>query len=143
VNPPAIVSSLAPNSGRAGQLVSVTITGSWVNFVQGTTQASFGAGTSVGGGSAGGFGPVTVTGPTTAVASVLINSAASLGTRTVTAKTGNAQALATNGFTINQALPVVTFTAPQNLTFTNTSPATIRGTISDPTAQVTVNGVAA
>ncbi len=39
--------------------------------------------------------------------------------------------------------PLVTFSAPANLSFVNTTPITVRGTVSDPAASVTVNGIAA
>ena len=66
VNPGASISSVAPNNGQAGQTVSVTITGLFTTFVQGSTQANFGAGISVGGAAEGALGPVTVTSATTA-----------------------------------------------------------------------------
>jgi hypothetical protein len=38
---------------------------------------------------------------------------------------------------------VITLTSPSNLAFVNSSPVTLRGTVSDPTATVTVNGLPA
>jgi hypothetical protein len=38
---------------------------------------------------------------------------------------------------------IITLTAPQNLAFVNSSPVTVSGTVSDPTATVTVNGLPA
>jgi len=55
--------------------------------------------------------------------------------------------VAGNAGTSNLALtyapaPQVTITAPNNLSVTNLSPATVNGTVSDPTASVTINGIA-
>src|SRR5262249_17227837 len=80
--------------------VAVTITGQYTNFVQGATQANFGAGISVGGAAEGTLGTVTVTSPTTATAQLVINPAAVPGYRTVTVQTGVQQATLTGGFTI-------------------------------------------
>ena len=41
------------------------------------------------------------------------------------------------------AAPVITVTSPANLSFTNITPVTLRGTVSDPNATVTVNGLSA
>ena len=76
VNPPPSIASVAPNTGSPGQTVTVTINAAYTNFVQGATQASFGAGISVGGGTAGGFGAVTVVNPTTATVQLTIDPAA-------------------------------------------------------------------
>jgi RHS repeat-associated protein len=95
-----IILSLSPGAAYQNQTVSVAITGQLTNFVQGTTQASFGAGISVGGGAEGGFGPVTVSGPTTATARIVVNGAAGPGARTVRTQTGTETAFFTNGFTV-------------------------------------------
>lgn len=105
VNPPASIASISPNSGQAGQSLSVTITGLFTNFVQGTTQASFGAGISVGGAAEGSFGPVTVSSATSAVAQLAIDASAVAGSRTVTVKTGLEQPSLSNGFTVTSAVP--------------------------------------
>jgi hypothetical protein len=52
------------------------VAGSYTNFVQGATQASFGPGISVGGGTVGALGPVTVTSPTSATAHLSISASA-------------------------------------------------------------------
>jgi len=75
----AFLSSITPNSARMGQSPVVTINGVFTSFAQGVTQANFGAGISVGGAAEGTFGPVTVTGPTTATAQLAINAAAAPG----------------------------------------------------------------
>ncbi|HYP13407.1 MAG TPA: hypothetical protein VEQ63_05760, partial [Bryobacteraceae bacterium] len=62
--------------------LSVTLTGISTKFAQGVTQARFGPGISVGGAGSGQFGPITVVDATTATASLVIDPAASPGTRT-------------------------------------------------------------
>jgi hypothetical protein len=92
INPSASISSLSPNAAQAGQVLSVAITGSFTNFLQGATQASFGPDISVGGGPAGALGPVTVTTPTQATAQLAIGSSAAIGLRAVSIATGLQQA---------------------------------------------------
>ena len=96
----AAVSSVNPNSGIAGQTVTVDINGLFTTFVQGSTQASFGPGISVGGAPAGGFGPVAVTSETRATAQLTISSGAAAGERDVTARTGVQSATLANGFRV-------------------------------------------
>ena len=122
VNPGTIISSLSPGGAYQNQTVSVAITGQLTNFVQGTTQASFGAGISVGGAPEGGFGPVTVAGPTAATAQIVVNAAATPGPRTVQAKTNTEVAPFTNGFSvvvpfiISSISPSSAYQGQQNLT---------------------------
>jgi RHS repeat-associated protein len=116
VNPPASISSITPNSGQAGQTLPVSITGLYTNFVQGSTQASFGPGISVGGASLGAFGPVTVTAPTSATAQLTIDPSATVGSQTVTVQTGAQQESLANGFTIKPAAnpPLITDFNPKS-----------------------------
>jgi hypothetical protein len=100
VIPAASIVSVSPQTGQPGQTLSVTITGSGTNFVQGSTSANFGAGISVGGAPAGTFGPVTVTSPTTAVASIAIAPNANPGGLTVVVDPNGQQAASTSGFTV-------------------------------------------
>lgn len=118
INPAAEISGIAPNSGQAGQTLTVTITGLYTNFVQGATAASFGPGISVGGAAEGVAGPVTITGPTSATAQIVIDPKATTGTQSVSIATGVQQALLSNGFTI---LPVTTTGPPTISGFTPTS----------------------
>ncbi|MBZ5629159.1 MAG: hypothetical protein LAO06_09880 [Acidobacteriia bacterium] len=131
------LNSISPGSGQPGQTVSVTINGEFTNFVQGTTQANFGPGVSVGGGAQGGYGPVTVTGPRTAVAQVLIAANASVGLRSpIAVQTGAQQAsLSSGGFLV---LGPITGPAPA-FSFTSltegmeiTAPTAVTGTITSP-----------
>lgn len=107
INPGASISTLNPASGPQGQTVSVAITGQLTNFVQGATQANFGAGISVGGAAAGTAGLVTVTNATTATVSLAIAPDAALGPRAVTVLTGTQQASLSNGFAVTAGIPAV------------------------------------
>src|SRR5207244_2599590 len=82
------------------------------NFVQGATQASFGAGISVGGAAAGTLGPVTVLNSTTATASLTIAPNAALGTRTLTVQTASELASLSGGFTVTVGTPIITQASP-------------------------------
>jgi methionine-rich copper-binding protein CopC len=97
------VTVISPNVIGLTQTESVSVTGAFTNWVNGTTQANFGPGVAVGGGSVGGFGPVTVTGPTTLTAS-LVTSGAAPGFNAVQIKT-NSQTL-----TVNNGMDVETCT---------------------------------
>jgi RHS repeat-associated protein len=119
VNGTASLASLNPSSASPGQTVTVTITGAFTHFVNGTSVANFGVGTSVGGATAGAFGPITVTSATTAVASVAIAANATPGLRapvTVTTGTELASTPSGGGFLVlgpvTGAAPVVTITSP-------------------------------
>jgi hypothetical protein len=107
VIPAASIVAVIPNTGQPGQALSVTISAIGTNFVQGSTKANFGAGISVGGAAAGTFGPVTVTSPTTAIASVVIAVGAAPGGQTVVVDPGGQQAALPSGFTVAGA-PIVT-----------------------------------
>jgi hypothetical protein len=100
VNPGAQVLSAAPATGYTGQTLSVTITGAYTNFVQGSTVASFGAGISVGGAAEGASGPVAISSATVVVAQLVIDPAASIGTRNVSVNTGAQTATLTAGFNV-------------------------------------------
>jgi hypothetical protein len=67
--------SVTPDSVPQGADATVTITGRFTNFVNGQTEARFGQGVSVGGAPAGEYGPVLVTSPTTAIASLRVSPA--------------------------------------------------------------------
>jgi phospholipase C len=82
VNPGAQITSLAPASGMLGQTVPVTISGLYTNFVQGSTKASFPAGSGI---TVSNF---TVTSLTTATATLNISASATVQTDTMTVATG-------------------------------------------------------
>jgi RHS repeat-associated protein len=125
-----IIFSLNPGGGQQGQQnLSVAITGLATHFVQGTSQATFGAGVTVV--------SLTVTSATSATAVLNIDPAAALGARTVTMTTGAEVASFANGFTIIAGTPAITTVNPsagqqgqQNLSVNITSQFThfVQGT---------------
>jgi hypothetical protein len=117
VNPPPALQTVSPSSGYQGLSLQVSITGAYTHFAQGTTTATFGPGTSVGGGTDGAPGPVTVIGPASATAQVTIGPAAVTGPQAVTVTTGAEQVSLANGFAILTAIPYITLetTAPKPL----------------------------
>jgi hypothetical protein len=133
INPPPQITSVSPNSGNAGLALAVTITGSYTNFVQGTTMANFGPGIAVGGAAEGQPGPITVNSPTSATAHIAIDAAATAQSQTVTVTTGSETASLTGGFTIQAAIPF--------LTVDTTSPTTIATGISGFQDEYTLHGV--
>ena len=107
------ITVIDPNVGVPNSTVTVTLTGTSTSFTANNTQASFGAGISVGGAAEGAFGPVTVTSPTSATATLTIDPAAVLASRNVIVQTtlsqNNVQMLTVNaGFTVQ----TVTTTPP-------------------------------
>ena len=96
---PAIV-VVSPNIGGQSATVTVHLTGNFTTWVNGTSVASFGPGIKVGGGTAGAFGPVTVTNGTNLTATLTIDPSATLGPRDVTVKTGTEQEIAAGAFTV-------------------------------------------
>jgi hypothetical protein len=106
VNPAAAIVSLNPVSGLPGEQLTITLDAEYTNFVQGSTQVSFGPGISVGGGTPGSFGPVTVVSSTRAQANVVIDSGALGGPRMVAVRTGIQQAAAL-GFSVQSTASLV------------------------------------
>jgi probable HAF family extracellular repeat protein len=94
------INSVTPSSGQQGQSQAVVVTGLNTHFVQGTSAANFGTGTTVN--------TVSVTDATHLTAQITIDSAATLGTRTVTVTTGAEVVSLTNGFTVTASAPVPT-----------------------------------
>src|SRR5271157_690232 len=100
------ISSITPNQGQQGQQnLSVTLTGQFTNWVQGTTKADFGAGITVV------F--LTVSSATSATAILGIDPQAAIGARTVTMTTGTEIATLNNGFTVTSGATLVSVT-PNN-----------------------------
>ncbi len=97
------IAQINPNIGTPGNNVTVTITGLYTNWVNGTTVANFGPGISVGGAAAGTSGPVTVNSPTSLTAQLSILASAALGPVTVTTTTGGEVENVPGGFTIQAA----------------------------------------
>ena len=114
INPPAQILTITPASAPPGQALQVTITGQYTNYVQGATNATFGAGISVGGAALGQLGQVTVTSPTTAVAQLTLDPSAAPGPRTVTVATGIQQANLVNGFAVGTQTPIILTVNPNS-----------------------------
>ena len=98
------VTLINPNTIQPTQSESVTVTGVFTSWVNGTTVANFGPGIAVGGAPAGTFGPVTVNSATTLTAN-LVTSGAPTGFTTVQIQTG-AQTL-----TVNDGMYIATCTS--------------------------------
>ncbi len=79
VNPPAAI-SLNPGGGTPGASLTVGLTGTYTNFLDGATQVSFGTGITVN--------SLSVSSPTTASASITISAAAATGPNSVVVSTG-------------------------------------------------------
>lgn len=121
INPAAAIASISPATAAPGQSLSVTITGQYTNYVQGSTVASFGPGISVGGATEGHLGPVTVTSSTAATANLVIDPAATAGPRAISVATGVQQAslAPTDGFQVLSARgnqPPIVSAGPNQLT---------------------------
>jgi RHS repeat-associated protein len=110
--PVPTITSIDRITGQQGQTITVTLTGT--NFVSGITQASFGDGVAVGGATAGGFGPISVSSATTATAQIVISATATLGLRTVTVQNGTQRAALTDAFTVIPSGPVITDFNPKS-----------------------------
>ena len=118
VNPNAALTSTNPNSGNAGQILTVVLNGLDTNFIPAQTLASFGPGISVAGAPEAQPGVLTVASPTSATARITIDPLAATGARSVTVTVG------TQTLSLNDAFTVLAAPAPMGpLTITSTSPA--------------------
>ena len=98
---------ISPAAGQQGQQnLSINITGQNTNFVQGTTQGSFGAGITVA--------TLTINSATSATAVLNIDPAAALGTRNVTLTTGAEVVSLASGFTVSAPSPAITMISPNS-----------------------------
>ena len=135
VNGSPFLSSLSPSFSQPGQSLLVAITGVFTNFRQGTTQATFGPGISVGGAPQGGPGPVFVTDSFTATAQLTLDPAATPGLRAVTVQTGTEQATLQSGFlvlgSVTGPFPIVSIDSPIEGAEV-TSPTLVTGTVTSP-----------
>jgi RHS repeat-associated protein len=123
--PPPI--TLAPTTGRQGQTLTVTINGQNTHFRQGTTEARFGKGISVGNGKTGAYGSVTVNSATRATASIVIDDDADTSDRTLSIRTDDEKIAVKEAFTVIPAVTPITVvpnsgSAGQTLTVTISSP---------------------
>ena len=110
------VTLINPNTIQPTQSETVTVTGVFTNWVNGTTVANFGPGISVGGAPAGTFGPVTANNATTLTAS-LVTAGAPTGFTTVQIQTGSQTLTVNDGMyvaTCTSAAPTVLTISPAN-----------------------------
>ena len=111
------IALIQPNTGRTDQTVVVDVVGVFTSFQTGVTVASVGADISVGGAAPGEPGPVTVTGPESFSATLVIGAAAELGPRDVVVRTGDQVLTVSAGFTvttIDTSAPGVLTVSPAN-----------------------------
>ncbi len=94
-----IVTSFAPTSGQQGQTFTLTVTGQFTHFTQGTTQVSLGAGITVSN--------VSVSSTMNLTAQVVIDPAAAVGTKTLTVTTGTEVVSVANVFNVLAATPII------------------------------------
>ena len=100
----AVISSVAPSAGQAGQRLTVNVTSQNTHFAQGVTSANFGAGITVN--------SVAVSTATSAAADITIASTAAIGSRAVTLTTGSEVATLASGFNVGLGSPTVTKVTP-------------------------------
>lgn len=129
INPAAGIATVSPNSGAPSQTLSVSIAGSYSNWLQGSTVANFGNGITVN--------STTVTNATHATANITIAPGASGGSQTVTMTTGTEVAMLAGGFSVTGAAPTISSFSP------NTGPigalVTIAGGNFGTTPQISMN----
>ena len=115
------ITQISPNVGVPNTpSLQVTITGLFTNWVNGTTTANFGPDISVGGAALGANGPVNVTSPTTAIATISIDNTVVPPTAREVTVNGPPSIVVNNGFTIQSSTP----TAPTVISVSPTSGAT-------------------
>src|SRR6185295_2060783 len=101
-----VITVVTPNAGQQGQTLTVSVTGLYTAFVQGTTQISFGPDVTVTN--------VTVAGPTSLTAQMEIGGNAAAGARSITITTGAEVVTLNNGFTVTLRPPVLTTALPNS-----------------------------
>ena len=110
--PPAALSIVSPVRATQGQSLSVRLTGSNTHWAAGLTRASLGEEVSVGGAAPGEYGPVSVTGATTAVAYLTVSPNATLAPRTARVVTTLPGGAGDESVLLASALTVVPASAP-------------------------------
>jgi RHS repeat-associated protein len=107
IAPVPALTQVSANTGLQGQQnESVSVTGQFTHWVQGTTTGSFGAGVAIA--------TLTINSATTATAVLNIDPAATTGVRDVTFTTGSEVVTLTGGFTVNAGAPVLTLISPNS-----------------------------
>ena len=105
ITPASGITSIVPWGGLQGSSLTVQILVFGVPLSNATIQASFGDGIQVGAGPIGGFGDVVVTDPNTVTASIQIDPAAAVGTRTITLVVNGVQYTSAYAFVVFQYCP--------------------------------------
>ena len=104
-NSTPVLTTVNPNAGQQGQQnLSVTLTGQFTHWLQGTMTVTFGAGITVA--------SVTVNSATTATAVLNIDPAAAIGVRNVTLTTGTEVVTLANSFAVTNGTPLLTTVNP-------------------------------
>ena len=100
-----VLTQVNPNTGQQGQSnLSVTLTGQFTHWLQGTTTATFGAGITIT--------SLTVNSATSATAILNISATAPAGAHNVTITTAGEVVTLTNGFSVTNGTPVLTQVNP-------------------------------
>jgi len=139
------VTQILPNIGVPGSTnLTVNITGTFTNWVNGTTTANFGAGIAVNGSAEGADGIIHVTGATTATATLTIDAAAALGARNVTVTTGAQVLTVNNGFTVQSTTttaPTILYVSPGSSATNVPTNSSVTVVFSEPMNPATITNV--
>jgi uncharacterized repeat protein (TIGR03803 family) len=109
---PAAELTISPTAASPGQSLIETLSGENTNFFPGATQANFGPGISVGGAPPGEWGPVTVNGPTSATAQLVLSIPLNFTINPVSVATGTEQVYYQTGFQVTNFSWVYQFAGP-------------------------------
>ncbi len=106
---PAIITTVAPNTGNQGQEIVFNITGSGTHWSQNITQFYFpGAGSDIT------INAVVINSPTSATVDLSISPTAGLGTRSVYMVTAGEALVDSGAFVITGGIPTITYLSPNN-----------------------------
>jgi hypothetical protein len=98
------ITSISPNTGKQGEVVSVTVSGQFTHFAPGLTQVALGGGVTAG--------SIVVADETSLTAQLTIAAAATVGSRTLTITTGSEIATLNNAFTVTAGTPALAAITP-------------------------------
>jgi hypothetical protein len=118
------ISAVSPPTGNQGATnLSVTLTGLFTHWVQGTSVATFGSGITVN--------SLTVSSSTSAVASITISNTATIGSYSPTITTGAEVATMTGGFSVLAGVPALLTALPSTAQAGTTANIVITGTFTN------------
>jgi hypothetical protein len=123
------ITTVSPNTGKQGEILPITISAQFTNFVPGITQVSVDGGITVS--------TIAVTGGTTLTAHLTIPASATLGSRTLTVTTGTEVVTLANAFTVVAGTPAITSITPSAGKQIETVSITITGQFTNFAAGVT------